>query len=379
MDFGIGFLSNNVMLPILDFFYGIVPSYGFAIIALTLVIRFAVYPLSAKSIRSMRQTKITQPLMQKRVKEIQERYKNEPAKQQEAMAEIYKEFGNPLSGCLPILLQMPILFALFATLRGSPFANINYSFNVQVLPQAQMERVEPQAFSVKPQNIYVDNGTHYRITGILPSGNKLGVGDETQVEFQTPEGKSFATLLQEYPDYDLQPSWSVTKGEERVQITEDGRIIALAPGDATIQGTIPGLAANKGFLFIKALGQVGVTNPDGGINWDILGLVLFFGVSLYVNQLISGGSNAPANDQQQTINKITPVIFSGMFLFFPLPAGVLMYMAIANAFQTAQTFILTKEPLPENLQKLVDEQEKAAKGREELPFERTGKKREKTS
>jgi len=57
MDFGIGFLSNKVMLPILDFFYGIVPSYGLAI-ALTLVVRFALYPLSAGSIRNMRRTEL---------------------------------------------------------------------------------------------------------------------------------------------------------------------------------------------------------------------------------------------------------------------------------------------------------------------------------
>ena len=62
MDFGIGFLTNNIMLPILDFFYGIVPSYGLAIVALTLLIRFALYPLNAGSIRNMRRMKITQPL-----------------------------------------------------------------------------------------------------------------------------------------------------------------------------------------------------------------------------------------------------------------------------------------------------------------------------
>ncbi|MDT9341057.1 membrane protein insertase YidC, partial [Trichodesmium erythraeum 21-75] len=54
MDFGIGFISNNIMLPILDFFYGIVPSYGLAIVALTLVIRASLYPLNAGSIRNMR-------------------------------------------------------------------------------------------------------------------------------------------------------------------------------------------------------------------------------------------------------------------------------------------------------------------------------------
>ena len=62
------------MLPILDFFFGIVPSYGLAIVALTLLIRFALYPLNAGSIRNMRRMKITQPLMQKKVKENQERH-----------------------------------------------------------------------------------------------------------------------------------------------------------------------------------------------------------------------------------------------------------------------------------------------------------------
>ena len=388
MDFGIGFLSNNVMLPILDFFYGIVPSYGFAIIALTLVIRFAVYPLSAKSIRSMRRTKITQPLMQKRVKEIQERYKNDPAQQQAAMAEVYKEFGNPLSGCLPILLQMPILFALFATLRGSPFANITYTANLQILPTEKMEQVVPQTVNLKTQNVYFDSGVHYPITLSLPTGNKVGVGESTQFALQSESGKDFSSLAAEYPDNDLQPTFEVTKGEDRVELTPNGTLVALAPGDVSVQVTVPGIAANKGFLFIEALGRIGV-NGDDGIHWDILGMVLFFGVSLYINQTISG--NAPSNNNsgggseqqqqaQQTVNKITPLIFSGMFLFFPLPAGVLMYMTIANAFQTVQTFILTKEPLPENLQKLVDEQEKSEKGRDKLPFEcKGGKKKEKTS
>ncbi|MGB3135534.1 MAG: membrane protein insertase YidC, partial [Nodosilinea sp.] len=102
MDFGIGFLTNNIMLPILDFFYGIVPSYGLAIVALTLVIRFALYPLNAGSIRNMRRMKVAQPLMQKRVKEIQERYKDNPTKLQEEMSGVYKEFGNPLAGCFPV-------------------------------------------------------------------------------------------------------------------------------------------------------------------------------------------------------------------------------------------------------------------------------------
>lgn len=368
MDFGVGFLSNNVMLPILDFFYGIVPSYGLAIVALTLVIRFALYPLSAGSIRSMRRMRVAQPVMQKRMKEVQERYKDDPAKQQAEISQLYKEFGNPLAGCLPVLLQMPILFALFATLRGSPFSDINYTVNLQILPQEQIEQIQPQAFVSNPQNIYVADGVHVPVSAVIPGGNRLAVGEKTPILFQSNNGKPLNEILSEYPDTEIQPDWKITKGENLVQIDADGNLQALAPGDVTLQGRVPGLAANKGFLFIKALGRVGAFDEAGSINWDILAMVLFFGVSLYINQLLSG-QGPSTNPQQAAVNRYTPIIFSGMFLFFPLPAGVLMYMVIANIFQTLQTYILSREPLPENLQKLVDAEEKKDEGRSSLPFE----------
>jgi YidC/Oxa1 family membrane protein insertase len=368
MDFGVGFLSNNVMLPILDFFYGIVPSYGLAIVALTLVVRFALYPLSAGSIRNMRRMKVAQPAMQEKIKEIQQKYKDDPAAQQKAVSEVYKEFGNPLAGCLPLVVQMPVLFALFATLRGSPFSDVPYMVNLQILPREQITEVQPQAYLSKPQNIYVADGVHVPVVAVLPGGNHLAVGEKTDITFQTTSGDSLKDFLAKYPDAEIQPTWKITKGEGLVKFDENGNLEALAAGDVTIQGTVQGLAANKGFLFIKALGRVGAFGEDGSVNWDIMGMVIFFGVSLYVNQLLSGqGPNA--NPQQATANRITPIVFSGMFLFFPLPAGVLMYMTIANLFQTLQTFILNREPLPENLQKILDEQEKKTNGRGTLPFE----------
>lgn len=381
MDFGIGFLSNNVMLPIIDFFYGIVPSYGLAIVALTLIIRFALYPLSAGSIRNMRRMRIVQPLMQKRMAEIKERYKDDPQKQQEEMVNVQKEFGNPLAGCLPLLLQMPVLLALFATLRGSPFAGVNYNVNLQILPAEQIERIQPQAFATPPQNIYIADGEHTPVTAILPGGNKLAVGEHTKIQYQTVEGKPFQVLLAEHPENKLIPDWKITKGEDRIKIDAEGNIEALQPGDVTLQGTIPGLAADKGFLFIDALGRVGAIDPDGKIHWDIVAMVIFFGISLYVSQILSGQNSGSGNPQQDTVNKITPVIFSGMFLFFPLPAGVLMYMVIGNIFQTLQTFILSREPLPEELQKIVATQEKEAATAEQkaLPFEPKSSKKKATS
>lgn len=363
MDFGVGFLSNNIMLPFLDFFYGIVPNYGLAIIALTSVVRFVLFPVSANQLRSMRRMKIANPVMQQRIKEVQERYKSDPAKQQEEVSKVnsanFKEFGNPLSGCLPALIQLPILFALFATLRGSPFADINYALNFQVATPETAAQVQHQPFTSPSQNVYFADRVHFPVLATAVNGTNLAIGEQSKIVLQTSLGKDFNALSTEYPDVEMTTRWKVTKGADLVEVLEDGTVIAKQAGDVTVQATVPGLASNKGFLFIKALGKTGVTNADGSINWDIVVMVLGFGISLYANQNISSGSTpkpsnaTPEASQQETMNKLTPIIFSGMFLFFPLPSGVMLYMLIANIFQTLQAFIVAKEPLPENLQKLV--------------------------
>jgi len=375
----IGYISDNLLLPILDFFYGLVPSYGLAIIALTVVIRLALFPLSAGSIRSARRMRIAQPVMQQRQAEIKSKYANNPSKQQEELGKLMKEFGSPLAGCLPLLVQMPILFALFATLRGSPFADVPYSFNVKVLPSDQIAAVEPKPFNTASHSIFVTATNHVPVIGTLDRGSKLGVGDSATVQLHTRSGDSFASVLKDVEDgASFAPSWSISKGEGVVSVDPDGTIHALAPGDATVEGTIPGLAARSGFLFIKALGQVGFMT-DGAVNWDIAILVASFGASLFISQILSG-MGMPANPQQSTANKITPVMITAMFLFFPLPAGVLLYMVVANIFQGVQTFLLSREALPDNLQAILDKQlaqapttvTATAGGR--MPFEPKGKK-----
>ena len=351
----IGYISDNLLIPILDFFYGLVPSYGLAIVALTIVIRVALYPLSAGSIRSARRMRIAQPVIQKRQAEIKSRYSDNLPKQQEELGKVMKEFGSPLAGCLPLLVQMPILFALFATLRGSPFAHVPYSINVKVLPADQIAAVEPKPFNSASHSIFIGETDHVPVIASLPRGNKIGVGDSATINLHTKDGRPFSDVLNDLEDASrFAPTWSLVKGDGVVQVSEDGSVTALAPGDATVEAKIPGLAARSGFLFIKALGQVGFY-ADGAINWDIAILVGGFGVTLFLSQLLSG-MGMPANPQQATANKITPFMITGMFLFFPLPAGVLLYMVIANIFQALQTFILTREALPDNLQKILDQQ-----------------------
>jgi YidC/Oxa1 family membrane protein insertase len=375
----IGYISDNLLLPILDFFYGLVPSYGLAIIALTVVIRLALFPLSAGSIRSARRMRIAQPVMQKRQAEIKAKYANNPQKQQEELGTLMKEFGSPLSGCLPLLVQMPILFALFATLRGSPFADVPYTVNLKVLPAEQIAAVEPKPFNSASHSIFVTATNHIPVIASLDKGTKLGVGDSETVSLHTKDGNSFASVLQGVDNgSSFNPTWSVTKGDGIVSVDQNGTIHAIAPGDAVVEAKIPGLAARSGFLFIKALGQVGFYT-DGAINWDIAVLVAAFGASLFVSQILSG-MGMPANPQQSTANKITPVMITGMFLFFPLPAGVLLYMVVANIFQAAQTFLLSRETLPDNLQQILDQQlaqqtvTATASSGDRLPFEPKGKK-----
>jgi YidC/Oxa1 family membrane protein insertase len=377
----IGYISDNLLLPILDFFYGLVPSYGLAIVALTVVIRLALFPLSAGSIRSARRMRIAQPVMQKRQAEIKAKYANNPTKQQEELGSLMKEFGSPLSGCLPLVVQMPILFALFATLRGSPFADVPYTFNLKVLPADQIAAIEPKPFNTPSHSIFVSTTNHVPVIGTLEKGTKIGVGDQETVALHTREGGSFASVLSGVDHGEaFNPSWAVTKGEGVVSVADDGTITALAPGDATVEGTIPGLAARSGFLFIKALGQVGFMT-DGAVNWDIAFLVAAFGATLFISQILSG-MGMPSNPQQSTANKITPVMITAMFLFFPLPAGVLLYMVVANIFQGLQTFLLSRETLPDNLQQILDKQRSqeatatavAGGGTDRLPFEPKGRK-----
>tara|TARA_Y100001978_G_scaffold184876_1_gene183503 strand:- start:540 stop:1742 length:1203 start_codon:yes stop_codon:yes gene_type:complete len=375
----IGYISDNLLLPILDFFYGLVPSYGLAIVALTVVIRLALFPLSAGSIRSARRMRIAQPVMQKRQAEIKSRFASNPQKQQEELGKLMKEFGSPLAGCLPLLVQMPILFALFATLRGSPFADVPYTLNLKVLPAEQIAAVEPKPFTSASHSIFITETDHVPVIASLPGGTKIGTGENVQIQLQTKSGDAFSDVVDGVENgQSFLPAWTVTKGESIVSVSDEGEITALAPGDATVEGKIPGLAARSGFLFIKALGQVGFYT-DGSVNWDIAILVGSFGLSLFISQLLSG-MGMPANPQQSTANKITPVMITGMFLFFPLPAGVLLYMVIANIFQAVQTFLLTREALPDNLQAILDDQLKqqpatATAGGpqgERLPFEPKG-------
>lgn len=115
------FLTDDIMLPFLNYSYSIVPNYGLAIILLTVIIKLAFYPLSKKQFRSMRLSQKIQP----ELKALQEKYKGDPQTLQKEMMRLWKDNKvNPLGGCLPILVQIPFFFAIFYTVTGDKFKEI---------------------------------------------------------------------------------------------------------------------------------------------------------------------------------------------------------------------------------------------------------------
>lgn len=100
----------------LIFLYNTLPGhdFGIAIIALTIIIRLLFYPLFQKQMKAQKEMALIQP----KIKEVQKKYKNEKEKQAQAVMDLYKEHKvNPFSGCLPMLIQLPILIAFFQVLR----------------------------------------------------------------------------------------------------------------------------------------------------------------------------------------------------------------------------------------------------------------------
>ena len=116
MRFGTWSWFCRWLLDLLNFIHRFVPNYGWSIVVLTLLVRIVLLPLSRKSQQSMRKMSELQPKM----KEINEKYKDEPQKRQAETMRLYAEnHVNPLSSCLPMLIQLPVFIALFTVLRSS--------------------------------------------------------------------------------------------------------------------------------------------------------------------------------------------------------------------------------------------------------------------
>ncbi len=464
------------MIPILQFFAEKFHSYGWAIVALTLLVRIIVWPLVASSTRSMQKMARLQP----KLKALQEKYKDDPQVFQQKTMEFWqKNKANPVGGCLPTLVQLPVLFALFACFTGPPFQDKGVPVKVNII--AQKDRASAhvvvnqtsEASSayvskdgklakvvVHPGNATVVQGEtaegqpipgginsfDYRVDaaeGSLPAdfkakwkigtdphkamadttgGVRLPEPGDITLEAVLPDGKSIPVELKVVPKQggdagffgqwfshedpfkektehskasvdtvfdgknvtvaiapgestitagslvhfklvalqgelpaDFQHAiWKVTKDPNGAMITDDGHATFPKPGEVTVEAMVPGEAQGEQFLFISNLGKV----PKGmellePKNWDVLGMILSFGVTMWLSQklMTTPGQTASMDPEQAAIQKSTqqtmPIVFTAMFFFIPLPAGVYLYMVISNVVQSLQTWILLKTPTPD--------------------------------
>ena len=113
IDFGFFGILGKPLFLLLHLIYDFIPNWGIAIIILTIILRIVLFPLNHKSLKAMKKMADLAPEIQK----LQKKYKDDPQKLQQEMLKLYAEHGaNPMSGCLPIVAQIPIFIALYNVL-----------------------------------------------------------------------------------------------------------------------------------------------------------------------------------------------------------------------------------------------------------------------
>jgi len=128
INYGTFDFISQLLLQLLEFIHKILHNWGWTLIVFSVVIYLLLYPLTLKQMRSMKEMQLLQP----KIEALRKMYKDNPQKQNKEIMELYREHKvNPLGGCLPLLLQMPIFFALYqvlmrsTALRGAKFLWIN--------------------------------------------------------------------------------------------------------------------------------------------------------------------------------------------------------------------------------------------------------------
>ena len=188
-------IFTDIPEAIVVFFHDTVGlGWGPSIIALTFAVRLAILPLSLKQIRSMRALQVLQP----QLKAIQEKYKNDRQRQQQEMMKFYQENEiNPLASCFPLLLQLPVFFALYAMLNGDSFkADVEASGDPSFLFIDSVIQ-EPSGFAVTATLIVLFVGTQL-LAGLAMSVRGQGLeGPQRFIVFGLPF--AFAPFVATFP------------------------------------------------------------------------------------------------------------------------------------------------------------------------------------
>ncbi len=353
-------ITYSVFIPMLNYIhvflykFGLY-SFGWSIVLLTAAVKIVLTPLTYKQIKSTKKMQIVQPKLKKlqddfkkkeaSLKSNPEALKKAQMEFQQSMMSFYKENNvNPLGGCLPLILQMPILIGLFWTFSGPPFKEKPIMVDVKVVAAAEAHRKEIKAAS--KGEIFVDiDGKRARV-----AANTKGL---TLVEGEEFTLKTFKTMGEASPE----PSkikWNFFGDKEsnphvQIQDFHNGTALvrAVSPGSAKVQALLPAMSRNDQFFFIR-VGNQGVFNKKtGAINFDIIILVLLFGISIWMSSALNtpklppakpGEAEDPQVAMQRSMTTMMPIMMTVMMLFIPLPAGAFIYMVVSSFIQSGQTY-----------------------------------------
>ncbi|MFH1783587.1 MAG: membrane protein insertase YidC [bacterium] len=199
-DYGIFAGLSRLMLNILAFFYNLTGNYGVAIVLLTLIVQIPLFPLTAKSFKSMRAMQVLQPQMT----ELRKKYKDDPSRLNVEIMNLYKKNKvNPFGGCLPMLLQLPIFWALFTALRNAvELRHAPFIFWIQDLSRADGSGVNA-AFRIAGEGLpFIGNSLN--ILALLMGGlmflqQKMSSTDPSQAKMVVFMPVLFTVLFWNFP------------------------------------------------------------------------------------------------------------------------------------------------------------------------------------
>jgi YidC/Oxa1 family membrane protein insertase len=287
--------------------YNVVPNYALTIIIVTVVIRLLLLPFGFKQIKSMQHMQALQP----KIKELQKKYKTNKQKQQEETMKLYKEAGvNPLGGCLPMLLTLPFLFAMYAVIRPP---GLTLTTTIEDTPAY----IVTNSHLPEDSTLFYDVITHQNLD-FLSVNLQCSLSDS---------GKQI--VLKDTAGQPLPPDQPILGAGNQP-----------LPGDPVTESDLN--CGDKKF-------------PDA-IPYVFL-LLLMLGTAIYQQRQMAKASPPSAQSgSQQAIMKYMPLLYGVWGWAFP--AGLIMYWTTSNALQIGQqAFMLRAGHIgPEALERRMAEQ-----------------------
>ncbi len=328
-------------IEILKVLASFVGSYGLAIVVLTLIVRAALWPLNTSQQRSMRMMQTLQP----KLKAIQDRYQSNPQVMQQKMMEFYKEHNfNPMGGCLPLLIQMPIFILLYSALMSPQFIQVagtsKFLFinRLDTTLRASAGISNDGVMGVSKYDVFIPGKT----ARVYLPGEVL---DNVKIDNQK---KALEIQGGINPGQDIDFKMSLDNlGLKFNQLDRIEKAEITVTDQNTRENEKLTFTRNGGYL-ITSMPTVEVKKS---FHWDVFILIVLFGLSIVLSQKLMMATSNKNKDSldptqaaiQKSMGTFMPIMIIGTFVIIPIPAGVLIYLIVSNVVQVLQTVLINKQ------------------------------------